>query len=71
MDVSTIISVALATVILLIIIGLVVTLAYYRWRTTELMEGLGEFIRQNRKQQKEIDELEREIDNLKTQNTNH
>lgn len=35
------------------------------------MEGLGEFIRQNRKQQKEIDELEREIDNLKTQNTNH
>ena len=71
MDVSTIISVALATVILLIIIGLVVTLAYYRWRTTELMEGLGEFIRQNRKQQKEIDKLEREIDNLKTQNTNH
>lgn len=71
MDASTIISVALAIVILLIIIGLVVTLAYYRWRTTELMEGLGEFIRQNRKQQKEIDELEREIDNLKTQNTNH
>lgn len=33
MDASTIISVALATVILLIIIGLVVTLAYYRWRT--------------------------------------
>ena len=44
---------------------------FYRWRTTELMEGLGEFIRQNRKQQKEINELEREIDNLKTQNTNH
>jgi len=65
MDISTIISVALATVILLIIIGLVVALVYYRWRSTELMEGLGEFIRQNRKQQKELDELEREIENLK------
>lgn len=71
MDATTIIAVALAAVVLLIIIGLVAGLVYYRWRTTELMSGLGEFIRQNRKQQKEIDELEREIDNLKTQNTNH
>lgn len=71
MDATTIIAVALAAVVLLIIIGLVFGLVYYRWRTTELMEGLGEFIRQNRKQQKEIDELEREIDNLKTHNTNH
>lgn len=71
MDATTIIAVALATVILLVIIGLVFGLLYYRWRTTELMSGLGEFIRQNHKQQKKLDEMEREIDNLKTHNINH
>ena len=71
MDPTTIIAVALATVILLVIVGLVFGLVYYRWRTTELMSGLGEFIRQNHKQQRELDELEREIENLKNQNTNH
>ena len=71
MDATTIIAVALATVILLVIIGLVFGLLYYRWRTTELMSDLGEFIRQNHKQQKKLDEMEREIDNLKTHNINH
>ena len=71
MDATTIIAVALAAVVLLIIIGLVFGLVYYRWRTTQLMSGLGEFIRQNHKQQKKLVEMEREIDNLKTHNPNH
>ena len=40
MTLSFIIAVALSTVLMLIIIGLVVALAYYRWRTTELMSGI-------------------------------
>ena len=60
MNATTIITVALATVVLLIIIGLAVGLVYYRWRTTELLTGFSEFIRQNRKLEDEVNELSRE-----------
>jgi len=67
MNATTIITVALATVVLLIIIGLAVGLAYYRWRTTELLAGFSEFIRQNRKLEDEVNELSRELNH----NDNH
>lgn len=67
MNATTIITVALATVVLLIIIGLAVGLVYYRWRTTELLAGFSEFIRQNRKLEDEVNELSRELNH----NNNH
>ena len=61
MEVSFIIAVALATVLMLIIIGLIVALAYYRWRNTELMAGISYFIRSNWKMEQEINKLEKEL----------
>ena len=46
---------------MLIIIALVVALAYYRWRTTELMSGITEFIDRNWKMEQRIGQLEKEI----------
>ena len=60
MNVEIIITTVLATVILLIIIGLSVGLLYYRWRTTELMSGMVEFARQNQKLEEEVTRLIRE-----------
>ena len=60
MTLSFIIAVALSTVLMLIIIGLVVALAYYRWRTTELMSGITEFIYKNWKMEQRIGQLEKE-----------
>ena len=57
LDTTTIIAVALSTVVLLIIIGLVAALVYYHWRNSELMSGLSYFIRQNRKLEDEVDAL--------------
>lgn len=59
MVVSFIIAVALATVLMLIIIGLFVALIYYRWRTTELMSGISAFIRRNWKMEQHIRRLEK------------
>jgi ABC-type long-subunit fatty acid transport system fused permease/ATPase subunit len=63
MEVSFIIAVALATVVMLIVIGLFVALMYYRWRTSELMSGISDYIQKNWKMEQRIKQLER--------NTNH
>jgi hypothetical protein len=55
MDVTFIIAVALATVIMLIIIGLIIALAYYKWRTTELLSGIALFVHKNRELEAKID----------------
>ena len=65
MDVTFIIAVALATVIMLIIIGLIIALAYYKWRTTELLSGIALFVNKNRELEAKIDELLSEIRRLK------
>ena len=54
MEISFIIAVALATVVMLIIIGLFVALMYYRWRTSELMAGISDYIRKNWKMEQQI-----------------
>lgn len=54
MEISFIIAVALATVVMLIIIGLFVALMYYRWRTFELMSGINDYIRKNWKMEQQI-----------------
>lgn len=61
MEAAFIIAVALATVLTLLIVGLVVAVLYYRWRTSELMEGISAFIRKNWKLEKQIGELETEL----------
>lgn len=61
MEAAFIIAVALATVLTLLIVGLVVAVLYYRWRTSELMEGISEFIRKNWMLEKQISELETEM----------
>ena len=65
MDVTFIIAVALATVIMLIIIGLIIALAYYKWRTTELLSGIALFVNKNGELEAKIDELLSEIRRLK------
>jgi hypothetical protein len=52
-----ILAVALSTVIILLIIGLVLGMLYYRWRTKELMAGITDFIGRNWKLEQEIDQL--------------
>lgn len=61
MEAAFIIAVALATVLTLLIVGLVVAVLYYRWRTSELIEGISTFIRKNWKLEKQIGELETEM----------
>lgn len=64
MEVSFIIAVACATVLMLIFIGLAVAVAYYRWRTTELMTGISAFIRKNWEIEQQIEQLEKKIRNI-------
>ena len=52
-----ILAVALSTVVILLIIGLVLGVVYYRWRTKELMAGITDFIGRNWKLEQEIDQL--------------
>jgi hypothetical protein len=56
-SVSFILAVALSTVVILLIIGLVLGMLYYRWRTKELMAGITDFIGRNWKLEQEIDQL--------------
>lgn len=56
-SVSFILAVALSTVICLFIIGLVLGVLYYRWRTKDLMAGITEFIGRNWKLEQEIQQL--------------
>jgi hypothetical protein len=61
MELSFIIAVALATVLMLIFIGLAAALAYYRWRSNELMSGITEFVYRNWKMEQRIGQLEKEM----------
>ena len=54
---SFILAVALSTVVSLLIIGLVLGVLYYRWRTKDLMAGITEFIGRNWKLEQEIQQL--------------
>lgn len=65
MDVNVIITTALATVILLLIIGMALAIAYYHWRTTELLSGFRDFILRNRRLEDEVERLTRELEQLK------
>ncbi len=63
-DITLILTSALTTVILIVLIGLVALLIYYRWRNAELLTGLAKFIRENNRQQREVERLQREIARL-------
>lgn len=63
-DITLILTSALAAVILIVLIGLVALLIYYRWRNAELLTGLAKFIRENNRQQREVERLQREIERL-------
>ena len=63
-DITLILTSALAAVILIVIVGLVALLIYYRWRNAELLTGLAKFIRENNRQQREVERLQREIARL-------
>ena len=65
-DFTLVLAVALAAAILVIIVGLVALLIYYRWRNAELLTGLAKFIRENNRHQSEVERLQEEIDRLKT-----
>ena len=56
---SFILAVALSVTLALIIIGLVMGLLYYKWRNTELLTGLGEFLRENNRLRQQISDLQR------------
>ena len=64
METTFILAVALSTVVLLLLIGLVVGLIYYRWRTTELMSGISEFIHRNLTLETKVHELEQQLSQL-------
>ena len=64
MNQSFIISVALATVVLVIIASLVALLIYYRWRNAELLTGMRRFFQENLRQREELERLRMEIDRL-------
>lgn len=63
-DITLILTSALTTVILIVLIGLVALLIYYRCRNAELLTGLAKFIRENNRQQREVERLQREIARL-------
>lgn len=61
METSFILAVALSVSVVLIIFGLVMALLYYRWRNTELLTGLSEFLRENMKLRRQISEMQRNM----------
>ena len=65
MNISFILSVALAAVVLAIIASLVVLLIYYRWRNLELLTGLRRFFNENLRQREELERMRMEIERLK------
>ena len=64
MTVTFIIAVALSTVLMLIFIGLALAVAYYRWRTAELMAGISIDIRKNWMMEQPIGELKKQINHI-------
>lgn len=63
-NISFILCVALAAVVLTIIASLVVLLVYYRWRNTELLTGLRRFFRENVRQREELERMRIELERL-------
>jgi len=57
--VSFILAVALSTVVTLVIAALIAAIAFYRWRNTELMKGITDFISRNWKLEQEIKQLKK------------
>ena len=57
MEIAFILTVALSVAVV-VILGLVLTLLYYRWRNTELLTGLGEFLRENLKLRRQISKMQ-------------
>ena len=64
MNMSFILSVALAAVVLVIIASLVALLIYYRWRNAELLTGMRRFFNENLRQREELERMRMEIDRL-------
>lgn len=64
-DITLILTSALTAVILIVIVGLVALLIYYRWRNAELLTGLAKFIRENSRHEREVERLQREIERIK------
>ena len=58
METTFILTVALSVAVVLVILGLVITLLYYRWRNTELLTGLGMFLRENVKLRRQISNMQ-------------
>ncbi len=58
METTFILTVALSVAVVVVIIGLVITLLYYRWRNAELLTGLGEFLRENLKLRRQISRMQ-------------
>ena len=66
MNMSFILSVALAAVVLVIIASLVALLIYYRWRNAELLTGMRRFFNENLRQREELERMRMEIKRLST-----
>lgn len=62
MNMSIILSVALAAVVLVIIASLVALLIYYRWRNQELLTGLRHCFQENLRQREEMERMRMEIE---------
>lgn len=62
MNMSVILSVALAAVVLVIIASLVALLIYYRWRNQELLTGLRRCFQENLRQREEMERMRMEIE---------
>ena len=58
MDTTFILTVALSVAVVVVILGLVFTLLYYKWRNAELLTGLGEFLRENLKLRHQISKMQ-------------
>ncbi|MCR5513610.1 MAG: hypothetical protein K6F43_08640 [Prevotella sp.] len=65
MNISFILSVALAAIVLAIIASLVALLIYYRWRNAELLTGLRRFFQESLRQREELERMLMEIERLK------
>ena len=57
METTFVLTVALSVANVMVILILVFTLLYYRWRNTELRKGLGEFLRENMKLKHQIGKI--------------
>ena len=65
MNMSIILSVALAAVVLVIIASLVALLIYYRWLNQELLTGLRRCFLENLRQREEVERMRMEIERMK------